>query len=105
MSSNLAEGEKDYANGVNFYFDGDYVSAERALTDAIANNNLDARYYYFLGLARLALGKTREAQEDLDQGAALERAGRPASPAVSAALERIQGVMRQAVNEARARPR
>jgi hypothetical protein len=101
----LVAAEKDYADGVNFFFDGDYASAERALQDAVANNGLDARYHYFLGLARLALGKTRQAQEDFDQGAALERLGRPGSAAVSAALERVQGPARQTVNEARARPR
>ena len=62
----------------------------------------DARYHYFLGLSRLAQDK-REAYEDFDQAARLERLGRPGRPAVSAALERVQGPMRRVLNEIRNR--
>jgi tetratricopeptide (TPR) repeat protein len=102
---NPLQADRHFADGVNFYFDGDYAQAERAFLEAVANDGQDARFYYFLGLARLALGKAREAQEDLDQGAALERLGRPSPAAVGAALERVQGRARQIVNEARSRPR
>ncbi len=54
-------------------------------------------------LARLAQGK-REAYEDFDQGARLERQGRPDSAAVAAALERVQGQVRWVLNAARTRP-
>lgn len=101
---NPLEAEKAYAAGLNFYFDRDYASAEKAFTTAVENDSQDARYFYFLGLSRLAQNK-RDAYEDLDQGAILERQGRPSPAAVSAALERIQGPLRRTVNDVRNRPR
>jgi tetratricopeptide (TPR) repeat protein len=98
-----AEGEKHYAAGVNFFFDRRYLDAEREFLSAVENDNGDARYYYFLGLSRLAQNK-REAYEDFDQAARLERLGRPGRAAVSAALERVQGPMRRVLNEVRSRP-
>jgi hypothetical protein len=97
------EGERHYAAGLNFFFARRYANAEKEFLSAIENDNADARYYYFLGLARLAQGN-RDAYEDFDQGAALERLGRPDRATVSAALERVQGPMRRIVNSVRVRP-
>jgi tetratricopeptide (TPR) repeat protein len=97
------EGERHFANGLNFFFARNYVNAEREFLAAIENDNADARYFYFLGMSRLMLGK-REGYEDLDQGARLERLGRPDRGAVSASLERVQGQLRQIVNAIRTRP-
>jgi hypothetical protein len=97
------EAERHFAAGVNFYFDGNYGSAEKELAKAIANDSQDARYFYFLGLAKLALGK-RDAIEDIDQGARLERANRPPPAAVSETLERVQGPVRRIINQVRTRP-
>jgi TolA-binding protein len=102
---NPLEAEKHYSAGVNFYFDRDYQSAEQEFAAAVDNDSQDARYYYFLALSRLMQGKRQDAAEDLDRGALLERAGRPAPGAVSEALERVQGPARRIVNEARSRPR
>ncbi len=101
---NPLDAEKHYAAGLNFYFDRDYPSAEKEFAAAVENDSQDARYFYFLGLSRLAQNK-REAYEDLDQGAVLEGQNRPPSPVVSVALERIQGPMRRIVNDARTKPR
>lgn len=95
--------ERFYAAGVNSYFNRKYTDAEKELIAAIENDGSDARYYYYLGLARLALGK-REAYEDFDQAAKLEQLGRPGSAAVSSALERIQGRARKVLNDVRTRP-
>lgn len=95
--------EKHYAAGVNQFFAGQYARAEKELLSAIENDRNDARYHYYLGLARLAQGK-REAYEDFDQGARLERQGRPDTAAVAASLERVQGQMRWVLNAARTRP-
>jgi tetratricopeptide (TPR) repeat protein len=100
-----AEAEKSYAEGLNFYFDRDYAAAVKSFQSAVDNDSQDARYYYFLGLARLGLNQRRQALEDLDQGAQLEAMNRPAPPVVSAALERIQGPLRRVVNDVRSRPR
>jgi hypothetical protein len=101
---NPLDAEKNYAAGLNFYFDRNYPAAEKAFEAAVENDSQDARYFYFLGLSRLAQNK-REAYEDLDQGASLEAQNRPPSAVVSVALERIQGPLRRIVNEARTRPR
>ncbi|MFO0927033.1 MAG: hypothetical protein U0736_08320 [Gemmataceae bacterium] len=100
---NPLRSEKHYAAGLNQYFAGQYGRAEKEFLSAVENDRNDARYHYFLGLARLAQGK-REAYEDFDQGARLERQGRPDSAAVAAALERVQGQMRWVLNAARTRP-
>jgi hypothetical protein len=97
-------GERHYAAGLNFYFAKKYANAEKELRAAIEDDNNDARYYYFLGLARLAQGK-RGAAEDFDQGARLERLGRPGRAAVSRALERVQGPARFRLNEVRTQPK
>jgi tetratricopeptide (TPR) repeat protein len=98
-----AEGEKHYAAGVNYFFSRRYLDAEKEFLSAVEHDNGDARYYYYLGLSRLAQDK-REAYEDFDQAARLERLGRPARGAVSDALERVQGPMRRVLNEVRSRP-
>jgi hypothetical protein len=96
-------GEKHYAVGLTRFFAEDYEQAEKELIEAIRHYNQDARYFYFLGLARWQQGK-REAREDFDQGAWLERQGLPSAAAVNQALERIQGPTRRLLNEARERP-
>ncbi len=100
---NPLEAEKHFAAGLNFYFDRDYANAEKAFLLTIENDGQDARYFYFLGLSRLAQNRRRDAADDFDQGAQLERLNRPAPAAVSESLERIQGPTRQTVNEFRQR--
>jgi hypothetical protein len=95
--------ERHFAAGVNLFFDRKYAGAEKELLSAVEQDGGDARYFYFLGLARLAQGK-REAYQDFDQGASLERSGHPSRAAVSAALERVQGRMRRELNAVRTRP-
>jgi len=95
----LAEGS--YATGLRHYFARKYTDAEAAFAKAIEYDNQDARYFYFLGLSRLALDKRTEAQTDFQEGAQLERQNRPGREAVSTALERVQGTARQAVNKFR----
>jgi tetratricopeptide (TPR) repeat protein len=98
------EAERDYALGLNFYFDGNYARAVQAFQDAVEHDDQDARYHFFLGLALEALGRP-EANEAFSRGAALERLGRPAPAVIDAALERVQGPARRALNRARSEPR
>jgi len=100
---NAMEAESQYATGVRRYFGRDYSEAEKSLLEAIRLNGGDARYYYFLGLARLMQGN-REAYEDFNRGALLEKDNRPGRALVSQALERVQGPIRQIVNDAREKP-
>jgi tetratricopeptide (TPR) repeat protein len=96
--------EEHFAAGLRYYFDRRYADAEKELSDAVYFNDQDARYNYFLGLARLAQpGKRDLALEDFRQAARLELVGRPPHAAVSISLERIQGPTRRLLNEVRAK--
>jgi tetratricopeptide (TPR) repeat protein len=97
---NPLQAEANYAAGLRHYTNKRYADAEKEFTEAVKNESQDARYYYYLGLARLAQNKP-EASEDFAQGAALESRGRPSRAAVSASLERVQGPVRATLNEAR----
>jgi TolA-binding protein len=101
-SANPQDAERYYAEGLHDYFAGRYGAAEREFGEAVALDAADARYHYFLGLARLRQGKG--AGDEFRQGAALEWQDRPPREAVSAALERVQGPVRRTVNEARVQP-
>jgi hypothetical protein len=100
---NPQDADKHYAAGLSRYFGRRYSDAEAEFLQAIANDSQDARYYYFLGLARVMQGK--QAADDFAQGAALEQQDRPGLEAVSRSLERVQGPERSIVNESRKRPR
>jgi hypothetical protein len=100
------QAEAYYAKGLRFYFDRRYEDAERELLDALHYSDQDARYQYFLGLARLAQpGKRDLALEDFRQAARLEKQDKPNRYAVSAALEKVQGPARRILNEVRDRAR
>lgn len=103
MERDPIEGEKHYGAGLNHFFAKRYSRAEGEFRAAIRNDNGDARYYYFLGLAQLAQGSP-DARETMAQAAKLERAGRPDRIAVARSLERVQGAMRRYLNEVRSRP-
>jgi tetratricopeptide (TPR) repeat protein len=98
------QGEKFYGIGLNRFFARDYAGAEQEFIRALENFDRDARYHYFLGLARLQQRK-RGAAEDFEQAAKLELQGWPSRAAVDASLERIQGRPRDLINEARNRVR
>ncbi len=97
------EAAKHYAAGLQWYNDHEYDKAEKEFVTAVEHDGQDARYYYYLGLSRLLQGD-RDAYEDFEQGARLERQDRPARAAVSAALERVQGEPRERLNAIRDRP-
>ena len=58
----------------------------------------DARYHYLLGLTLWERKEAAGAEAEFEKGRDLELAARPSSRAVSAALERIQGSARQAMD-------
>ena len=100
--ANPLNAEKHYGTSLRWYWEKNYSNAETEFLEAIANDGLDARYYYFLGLSRLAQNKP-EAHEDFAQGARLEAQERPSSAAVSTAVERVQGTMRETLDAAQRR--
>jgi tetratricopeptide (TPR) repeat protein len=93
--------EKLFSYGLKAYYGKSFGDAEDELMNAVRNNNQDARYYYFLGLARLQQGKIEAAQDDFRQAAALERQGLPDSQTLNGYFERIQGPERQLINRYR----
>jgi hypothetical protein len=101
-SPDLMLAEEHYAEGLREYFDAQYAAAEKDFSDAVYYNDRDARYVYFLGLARLPQpGKQDLATDDFRRAARLEAEGKPPSAAVSLALERVQGPARHLLNRVR----
>jgi hypothetical protein len=90
-----------YATGVTAYFNGNYTDAETALASATQTDGTDARAWYFLGLAKLAGGRSAEAESDFRKGAELETQGKPRRRDIGAALERVQGAARRVVESYR----
>jgi hypothetical protein len=88
----------EYTAGVSLFFGGRYADAERRLAAAAAADPADARTWYFLGLSKWAVGRTQEAAADFRKGADLEARARPGRAEVGAALERVQGPARRAVD-------
>src|SRR5262249_24310071 len=93
--------ERYYATGLRNYASRRYGEAERAFREAIKYDGQDPRYYYYLGLSRYQQGWSSEAAGEFQEGAKLERINRPARDAVNAALERVQGPVRQELNRYR----
>lgn len=93
--------EAHYAVGLRLYWERKYADAEKEFYISIEDFDQDARFFYFLGLTRLAQGKRDEAFTNFEQGARLEQQNRPGPVAVNEALERVQGRIRQVLNERR----
>jgi hypothetical protein len=102
--ANPQAAERRYATGLRLLYSGRYAAAEKELLAAVEQDGQDARYYYFLGLARHYQGK-RNAFEDFEQAARLEQQGQPSREAVDSALERVQGSPRRPIDSARGTPR
>jgi tetratricopeptide (TPR) repeat protein len=92
---------KHYSDGLEFYRKGDYKKAEVELVQAIRYDPKDARYHYFLGMARWHDGRHEAATEDFKAGSLLELRGQPTYRVVNASLERVQGDLRKAVEKYR----
>jgi tetratricopeptide (TPR) repeat protein len=90
-----------FSDGAKLFFERRYDRAEELFAKAVSNNAQDARYLYYLGLARWQQGKRDVAVEDFKAAAALERQGHPLSRVVSESLERIQGDPRRTLNQYR----
>lgn len=101
--ANPVEAERFFATGLAFYFNKKYLEAEKAFMAAVENERQDARYQYYLGLARLAQNKA-EAAEAFEAASKYEKLGRPSRAAVSTSLERVQGPQRQVLNMYRNNP-
>jgi len=90
--------EQFFGDGLRAFHRGQSAEAESAFRKALQFRPNDARYHYLLGLTLWVRKEAAGAEAEFEKGRDLELAGRPSSRAVSAALERIQGSARQAVD-------
>jgi tetratricopeptide (TPR) repeat protein len=95
--TDVGQGLRHYGAGLELFNAARYENAEEEFTRAAAFDTKDARYRYFLGLARWLQNKKEAATDDFKAGAALESQSRPASRVINASLERIQGPTRDAI--------
>lgn len=94
-------GAKHYGLGLTQFYANNYRKAEKEFATALRYDKNDARYLYFFALALFQQDHREDAIEAVRQGYVLERAGKPGSAAVNASLERIQGYMRDFLNQYR----
>lgn len=91
---------RSYADGLTAYRSGRYPAAETAFAAATQSNPADARYWYYLGLARTQAGTTG-ADEAFKKGAQMEAINKPAVREIDAALEKLSFADKQRVNKYR----
>jgi hypothetical protein len=87
-----ARGHFDRA--LDAYFNNRFAEAETGLNKATELDATDARYWYYLGLVRLAVGKSN-AVDAFRKGAENEARNSPPTREINDALERIQGPARR----------
>jgi hypothetical protein len=93
-----------YGRGVHAYFSRNYSDAYKHLSDAVTSGSKDPRVYYFRSLADNRLNRPADAAADLKMATELEFSGdEPVQ--VSKALERIQGMERLTIEDARSKAR
>lgn len=90
-----------YNQALNAYFSGDYETAEALMSIAIGDSSVDARQYYYRGLARLGAGLKDEAAKDFMYAANLEASGQSRGGSVDRALEKVQGSARRTLEKYR----
>jgi len=85
-----------FGKAVEAYFANRFVEAEAMLQTIVELHAGDARYWYFLGLAKFAQGKP-DAAEAFKRGAEQENRNLPSTRDINDALERVQGSARAAL--------
>jgi hypothetical protein len=93
-----------FGEGCHAYWRGDYRSAISVFGEAIRRDADDARFWYFKGLSEVALGELA-ATDSFGHAVALEAEGKPDARQINAALERVQGSVRQQLRAATQRAR
>ena len=83
-----------YGRGVHAYFEGEFDTAHKLLSDAIEQKTQDPRCYYFRGATYTRLGRSDQATKDFQQGARLEAQDTQDTYPVNRSLQRVQGKVR-----------
>lgn len=91
---------RSYADGLAAYYAGRYADAEKQFAAATAGHPADARYWYYLGLARTQ-AKAEGADDAFRKGAEMEARNKPAVKLIDAAMERLSFADKQRVNKFR----
>lgn len=86
-----ADDDEMYSHGVHSYFSGNLHRADTYLARAAELNPADPRPYYFRGLVLRRLGRSGEADEAMQAGAATEARGDASIYSIGEALQRVQG--------------
>ncbi len=98
--------ERHFGEGLDLFWARRYRQAEEQFQKAVSYYDQDARYLYYLGMARYqqkTKAKREAARYDFRRAAELEATSRPHSYQVNASLERLQGEMRQVLDRYRRR--
>jgi hypothetical protein len=98
--------ERHFGRGLHLFWQAQYPAAEEEFRKAVTYFDQDARYQYYLGLARLqqnSKAKQEAARFNFEQGSRLEAENHPGPVMVNASLERLQGQLRQYLDEYRQR--
>jgi len=82
----------DLSDSMQLFFDGRTEQAHQNLSYLVSTGNLDARVFYFRGLANHRLGKLDAANADFQKAATLEL--QSGGVGVGQALQRVQGAER-----------
>jgi tetratricopeptide (TPR) repeat protein len=102
--ANPLQADRHFGKGLDYFWSRRYALAEGEFRAAVSMFNQDARFFYYLGLSRLAQGsaeKEKLAGHDFEQGARLEAARLPTMAVVNSSLERVQGEWRRVLNKYR----
>ena len=83
-----------YGRGVHAYFEGEFDTAHKLLSDAIEQKTQDPRCYYFRGATYTRLGRSEQATKDFQEGARLEAQDTQDTYPVNRSLQRVQGKVR-----------
>ena len=85
-----------YNTGIQLYFANRFYEADAEFAKSTQADPNDARYWYFLGLARYAQGKP-DAVEAYKRGAECESRNQPNARDINAALERVPRTAKQSL--------
>ncbi len=93
--------ERVYGDGVHAYFNGKFKEAIKYLNKSIEAGSIDARAFYFRGLAQYQLGNKEAGNKDFIEGAALEQKFLNQQRVINRSLQRVQGNVRLSLEKVR----
>ena len=105
LGADAAQLTATYGRGVHAYFGGQASQADALLTQVAQAGSSDPRVYYFRAMARMKLGRTYEAENDMRIGATFEARNPGFGSTISKSLQRVQGTHRRTLEKFRRQAR